>query len=86
MSEVIENAQPSQADTLLKLSSQVNATKQLADELMTANVELRSQAMLAQYHLNVAKQLNEKLEAENTTLKSELESCRNKQEDSQAAA
>lgn len=81
MSEVSKNVsvttiEAQQAENIFQLSAQFNATKQLADELVTANIGLRSQSMIFQHHLNAAKQLNEKLEAEKTALTNEIETLK----------
>jgi hypothetical protein len=67
---------PSHADTLLQLSAQASATKQLADELMNANIGLRSNGMVAQHHLNAATELNQKLEAEKAVMQKEIEALK----------
>jgi superfamily II helicase len=72
----VTTPEAAQNENLLQLSAQVNSTKQLADELMTANVNLRAQAMVLQHHLNAAKEINAKLEVDKGLLDKEIESLK----------
>lgn len=72
----VQTQAPSHADTILQLSAQATATKQLADELINANIGLRSQSMVVQHHLNAATALNSQLEADKVVLSKEIESLK----------
>ena len=69
-------AESAQNENLLQLSAQVNSAKQLVDELVNANIGLRSQGMVFQHHLNAAKEINAKLEADKAVLGKEIEALK----------
>lgn len=53
-----------EAGQILQMSAQVNSMKQLIDELVNANIQLRSQALLNNHQTNVANEKVSNLEKE----------------------
>lgn len=77
------------AESILQLSAQANSSKQLVDELVNANIGLRSIAMIHQHHLKAAQGMNAMLESEKEALQSEIASLKEqitKSENQEAAA
>jgi len=64
---------PNQADAILQLSAQANSTKQLVDELVNANIGLRSRCLLLEHHMGIESTARKNAENENVTLKAEVE-------------
>lgn len=64
---------PTPMDTILQLQAQLNATKQLADEFIAANINMRARGLLIERQLDIESEARQKAETENATLKTEIE-------------
>lgn len=61
-----------QQDNILQLSAQFSSAKQLVDELVNANIGLRSNMMIQQHNLTSAQAVNSSLEGEKTAFMQEI--------------
>lgn len=68
--------QNSQQERILQLTAQANASKQMVDELVQANIGLRSQSMLMEHHLTIANNTIATIQPENAALKTEVEALK----------
>lgn len=67
---------PTPMDTILQLQAQLNATKQLADEFIQANINMRARGLLVERQMNIESEARQKAEAETAAVKTELETVK----------